>query len=243
MNRFKPNSVDAHITGPFHHSGKSHWVVVYGENQEALTLKAQFILVYISCLLRDWVKVTKSNINIDHCKTYYDIGIHKHQFGSENLWKRTGSNNTPVKKISFVYSFDTKIGDTAGKEELMEAIKFLFMSMKERVDNPIGPFLLDHLHEKVKKLYNYLVKNSKNEDLAAEKITRVIHQHFSGRYNIIWNDRLNHWLVDYDIIQILRNHMGYKSWSEVPMNQRELCYRGYTKNNKLPPWDIQQETY
>ncbi len=37
--------------------------------------------------------------------------------------------------------------------------------------------------------------------------------------------------------------MGYKSWSDVPMNQRELCYNGYTKNNELPPWDIQQEFY
>jgi hypothetical protein len=65
----------------------------------------------------------------------------------------------------------------------------------------------------------------------------------SFSYNIIWNNRLNHWLMDYDIIRILRNHMGYKSWSDVPMNQRELCYKGYTKNNKLPPWDIQQESY
>jgi hypothetical protein len=85
VNHFKPNSVDVHITGLFHHSGKSHWVVVYGVNQEAFMLKAQFILVYISCLLRDWVKVTKSNINIDHCKMYYDFCICKHQFGSENL--------------------------------------------------------------------------------------------------------------------------------------------------------------
>jgi hypothetical protein len=30
VNHFKPNTVDAHITGPFHHAGKSHWVVVYG---------------------------------------------------------------------------------------------------------------------------------------------------------------------------------------------------------------------
>jgi len=44
-----------------------------------------------------------------------------------------------------VYSYDTKIGDTAGKEKLMEAIKFFFMSMKGCVDNPIGPLLLDYL--------------------------------------------------------------------------------------------------
>jgi hypothetical protein len=142
-----------------------------------------------------------------------------------------------------VYSYDNKIGDTAGKEEIMEAIKFFFVSMKECVDNPIGPLLLDYLHEKVEKLYAYPIKESNNEDLAAEKITRVISQHFSGEPHIIWNDRLNHWLVDYDIIQVLRNHIGYKAWSEVLMNQRVLCYRGYNKNNKLPPWDIQQERY
>ncbi len=65
---------------------------------------------------------------------------------------------SPVKKISFVSSYDTKIGDTAGKGELMEAIKFFLMSMKECVDNPIGPLLLNYLHEKVEKLYDYFVK-------------------------------------------------------------------------------------
>jgi hypothetical protein len=105
------------------------------------------------------VKVTKSNINIDHCNTYYVIGIRKHRFGSESLWKRAREKKSPVKKISFVYSYDTKVGDTAGKV-LMEAIKFFFMSMKERVDNPIGPLLLDYLHEKVEKLYDYFVKKA-----------------------------------------------------------------------------------
>jgi hypothetical protein len=37
------------------------------------------------------------------------------------------------------------------------------MSMKERVDNPIGPLLLDHLHEKMEKLYTYLVNESNSE--------------------------------------------------------------------------------
>jgi hypothetical protein len=72
-------------------------------------------------------------------------------------------------------------------------------------------------------------------------ITQDIDQHFSGGYNFFWNDTLNHWLVDIDIIQILKNHMGYTSWKEVPMNQRELCYNGYTADNELPPWNIDQE--
>ncbi len=206
-------------------------------------LKSTFISVYVSCLLRQWKNVTKSNINDDHCNTYYDIGIRKHQFGPESLWKCTGAKNSTVTKVSFVYSYDSKIGDTAGKEELMGAIKFFFMSMKECVDNPIGSLLLDHLHEKAKKLYNYLVGESKSEELAAEKITRTITKHFSGGPNMIWNDRLNHWLIDYDIIRILRYHMGYKSWSEVQLKERQLCYKGYTTKNELPPWDVQKESY
>ncbi len=125
----------------------------------------------------------------------------------------------------------------------MGAIKFLFMSMKERVDNPIGPLLLDHLHEKAEKLYDYLVGESKSEELAMEKITGAITKHFSGGPNMIWNDRLNHWLVDYDIIRILRYHMGYKSWSKVQLKERQLCYKGYTTKNELPPCDVQKESY
>ncbi len=152
VNNFKPNTLDVHITGSFHHSGKSHWVVVYGENKQAYMLKSIFISVYLSCLLCEWKKVTNSNINVDHCNRYYDIGICKHQFGAESLWKLTGAKNSPITKVSFVYSYNSKIRDTAGKKELMGAIKFFFMSMKECDDNPIGTLLLDHLHEKMEKL-------------------------------------------------------------------------------------------
>ncbi len=88
VNHFKPNTVDVHITGPFHHSGESHWVVLYGENKQAYMLKSTFISVYVSCLLHEWKKVTKSNINVDHCNMYYDIGICKHQFGPESLCEK-----------------------------------------------------------------------------------------------------------------------------------------------------------
>ncbi len=54
--------VDVHITGPFHKSGKSHWVVVYGDSRKAYVLKAQFTLVYVSCLLHDWEKVKKQRL-------------------------------------------------------------------------------------------------------------------------------------------------------------------------------------
>jgi hypothetical protein len=103
-----------------------------------------------------------------------------------------------------------------------------FMSMKKCDDNTIGHLVLEDLKETVEGLYRHLMKgDTKNEDLVAENITQDFNQHFSGGYNIIWYDTLNHFLVDFDIIRILKNHIGYNSQSDVPMDQRELCYRGY----------------
>ncbi len=85
--------------------------------------------------------------------------------------------------------------------------------------------------------------DNKSEDLVAERITQDINQQFSGGYNIIWNDTLNHFLVDFDIIQILKNHIGYNSWSDVPMDQRELFYRSYNQKDTLPDWNIEEESY
>ena len=76
--------------------------------------------------------------------------------------------------------------------------------------------------------------DNKSEDSVAEKITQDINEHFSGGYNIIWNDTLHHFLLGFDIICILNNHIGYNSWSDVPMEQREFCYRGYNQKDTLP---------
>ncbi len=118
------------------------------------------------------------------------------------------------------------------------------MSMKKCDDNPIGALVLGDLKETAEELYRHLMKgDNKSEDLVAEKIAQDINQHFSGGYNLIWNDTLNHFLVDFDIIQILKNHIGYNSWADVPMDQRELCYRSYNQKDTLPDWNIEQESY
>jgi hypothetical protein len=71
--------------------------------------------------------------------------------------------------------------------------------------------------------------DTKNEDLVAEKITQDINQHFSGGYNIIWNDTNNHFLVDFNIICILKDHIGYNSWSDIPMTKENSAAEAITK--------------
>jgi hypothetical protein len=119
----------------------------------------------------------------------------------------TCKQGAPVKRLSFVYSSENN-----NREGLVESIKFFFVSMKKRVNNPIGNLVLEDLKETAEGLYRHLMKDdTKNEDLVAEKITQDINQHFSGGYNIIWNKTLNHFLVNFDIICILKNHIGYNS--------------------------------
>ncbi len=91
----------------------------------------------------------------------------------------------------------------------MESIKFFFVSMKKHDSNPIGAHVLEDFKETAEELYRHLMKgDTKNEDLVAEKIIQDINQCFSDGYNIIWNDTLNHFLVDFNIISILKNHIG-----------------------------------
>jgi hypothetical protein len=116
--------------------------------------------------------------------------------------------------------------------------------MKKCDDNLIGALILKDLKETTEGLYRHSMKgDTKNEDLVTEKITQDINQHSPGGYNTIWNDTLNHFLVDFHVIHILKNHIGYYSWSDVPMDQRELYYRGYNQKNTLPDWSVEQEGY
>ncbi len=76
----KTDTVDNLITGPFCNeiNGRSYWIVVYGDYGSAWTLKSQFIKGYIGTLL---TKVRKSDIDMAHSHSYYDINIRKYEFG------------------------------------------------------------------------------------------------------------------------------------------------------------------
>jgi hypothetical protein len=97
----KNDTVDIFITGPFCNfkTGKSTWVAVFGDNGSAWTLKAQFVKEYISTLL---TKIKASNISNSHADSYYNINIHKYEYGKESLWKRKDQRKT-IKRLTFAF--------------------------------------------------------------------------------------------------------------------------------------------
>jgi hypothetical protein len=50
-------------------------------------------------------------------------------------------------------------------------------------------------------------------------------------------------MVDYEIIRVLKEYLGYSSLADVPEKQRGLCYKNYDKSVTLPEWDTEQERY
>jgi hypothetical protein len=189
----------------------------------------------------------KSNVNINHCKRYYEIGIRMEEYGEDNLWKRCVSKDASksgplVKRVSFVSSCDTNNLKNA-KTGLKDAIDFFSIVVKKQNMNPIGPLLLDYIKDNSLGLYKYFMKDGIHEDLVAKKITNDIDQHFFGSHTLHWNNSLNHWLVNYDIIQILKFHVGYSSWIDMPNDHRQLCYINYKVNDEIPKWNIKQERY
>ena len=236
----KTNTVDIYITGPFRNAktGKSIWIAVFGDYGSAWTLKSQFLKGYIGTLLK---RIKMPNIDIGHTDSFHDINIRKYEYGKESLWKRKDQNKT-TKRLSFVYTCDTA-NERNGKQGLIEAVQFFFKTMKKREINPIGPLVVEFLKDHASSLYDYLLKKKPNEELVAEDITDDIDKHFRAGFVTHWDDYLNHWMVDYDIIRILKDYVGYSSWTDVPSKQRGLCYKNYNQNATLPEWDIDQERY
>ncbi len=99
---------------------------MFGDYGSALTLKSQFIKGYIGTVL---TKIKKPTIDIGHSRSYYDINIHKYEFGKVSVWRHKEKSET-TKRLSFVYTCDTA-NKRNGKQGVIEAIKFLFMLMKK----------------------------------------------------------------------------------------------------------------
>jgi len=63
-----------------------------------------------------------------------------------------------------------------------------------------------------------------------------------GGIDVMWDDFLNHWMVDYDIIRVLK-FCGFSSWADLSTKQRELCFKDYSSKFSLSHWYIGQEKY
>jgi hypothetical protein len=115
-----------------------------------------------------------------------------------------------------------------------DAIEFLAFTMKKRETGPAGELLLHHLKHHAVGLYRRITEHHASVKSAEESLTNDIDAQFHGGFTINANVWLNHFMVDYDIIRVLQNHVGYKSWDEVPTTEREYCFKTTLQKQAFP---------
>ena len=234
------------MTGPFRNenSRDSHWSVVYGNISEAWMLKASFVGAYVRTIL----KLSKFKPeDCLHTKSYYDINIKSQEFGALSLWKRQKGKKgvKTVNRLSFVFSIKTT-EEATGLDRIQKIMKKVAWAMKKRDLHPVGTELFKHLQKEEQRIFDYFTTQyNNNEKTIIQKMTDSIDAVFKNGINFRMHSHLNQFMVDYDIIRVLRDDMGYSSWADLSKTELDLCFKNYstTKNRSLPDWNIEEETY
>ena len=239
----KSSLVDIYVSGPFLNKkrGLSYWSVTYGSFGDAWMLKGCFMSGYVRAALSAF---KDASLDLDHSATYHDINIRKVEFGEESVWKRRINRNgkkTTTGRMSFVFCSETS-DDEQGLPRLKKVLDCVFLSLKRRVDNPVGKLLWEYIGLNLEHIHNHLMKGSGlTDDLIEEKITSWVDTKFNGGYSLRVGCHMDQFMVDYDIICILKDEMGFNCWSEVSEKDRGHCFKRYTSKFTLPGWNSTEE--
>ncbi len=234
----KSDALDVYVSGSFRNARtkKSQYVVVYGSFGKAWPLKASFLCTYLHTLAGKMNSMRGAKFDVNHCHSYYDINTRKHGYGTENVWRCMSPRNrkpgNTIKRMSFVVTFNT-VHNKIGIEKVKEAIDFFLFTMKKCEANQVDELLLSYLKDHAVGLYDFLMAGAVNQDLVEEKLINDINSVFMGGYSMSVQNPLNRFMVDYDILCILKEYVGYTSWSDVPMSERGMCYRNYNAKSFL----------
>jgi hypothetical protein len=73
----KSDALDVHFRGPFNNvkTKQTHYVVVFRSVGKAWTMKESFLRTYIHTFACRMNSMKKSNIDVDHCQSYYKLNI------------------------------------------------------------------------------------------------------------------------------------------------------------------------
>ncbi len=147
-----------------------------GDCRSAWTLKSQFIKGYIGTVLK------KSKSQLSTLVT--PVLIMTSTSANMNLVKKVygGIKNRVKSPRGCPLCIPDTANEKNGKQGVIKAIKCLFMSMKKRKMNPIGPLVLEYLKDHASALYEYLSKKKPNEELVTKDLTDDIDKYFHAGF-------------------------------------------------------------
>ncbi len=72
-------------------------------------------------------------------------------------------------------------------------------------------------------------------------MTASVDAAFKNCYSLKLNTHLNQFMVGYNIVCVLKDEMGFKSWSDMSELELGFCFRNQTSKKSLPDWNIEEE--
>jgi hypothetical protein len=135
--------------------------------------------------------------------------------------------------------------EASGIRCLKKILDKVAWAMKKRNHDPIGETLYKHCEKNKHQIFDYFLDENHNDEKAIkEKMTAAVDASFKNGLNISFYCHLNQFMVDYDIICVLRNNMGYSSWSELTNVEHGICFKNYSNTKTaLPDWNIKEESF
>jgi hypothetical protein len=88
---------------------------------------------------------------------------------------------------------------------------------------------------------NYMMREYHSQEAGHEEMTASVDAGFKNGYSLKLNTYLNHYMVDYNIVCVLKEEMGFRSWYDLSELELSFCFRKHTSKNNLPDWNIEEE--
>ena len=180
-----------------------------------------------------------------HCASYKDINIRKVEFGEESKWKRVTKRNEQVKTIprmSFVFGRKTSDEGT-GLKVSGYVLDKVFWCLKARKRNPMGSLIWKYSEQNEQAICNFFMREYHSQEAGQEKMTATVDSVFKNGYYLRLNTHLNQYMVDYNIVCVLKEEMGFKSWSDLSDLELGFCFKNHSSKKNLPDWNIEEEKF
>ncbi len=107
----------------------------------------------------------------------------------------------------------------------------------------MGFLIWKYCEENEESIFKYMMREYHSQDAGQEKMTALVDAAFKNGYSLNLNTYLNQYMVNYDIVHVLKEEMGFRSWSDMSELELGFCFKNHTSRKNLPDWNIKEENF
>jgi hypothetical protein len=185
----------------------------------------------------------------EYVSTIQNMGIRRTPYEESSVYKRVGKEDSVAELLTYITTYSADLPYARIIEDQKKIADVMWKGVwgdPKRMKN-IGRIIVNQATEKGGRMIDWLLTQrggrEKSPDIAAETITKDIIDHFKNGVTFKTNLSLDHFLVDYDMMEFLTKKAGFTSWNDFTDAEKRICYKSYP-NKVLPDWNkLVRESY